>query len=188
MSCALVYMAAGNSRRFGSNKLLYLLDGKPLYRHLLERLCAISCENVSYTLFFVTRYEQLLAETAGLPLTPVFAPQARLGASHTVRAALFAAAGFDCFAFFAADQPYLAADTVRDFLSAAENSGKGLACVRSAGIPGNPAWFSNKYRDELLALTGDTGGRAVLRAHPDDLFLFDVPDARELMDIDVPPV
>ena len=32
----IIYMAAGNSRRFGSNKLFYELDGKPMYRHLLD--------------------------------------------------------------------------------------------------------------------------------------------------------
>ena len=37
----IIYMAAGNSRRFGSNKLFYELDGKPMYRHLLERLIKI---------------------------------------------------------------------------------------------------------------------------------------------------
>ena len=37
----IIYMAAGNSRRFGSNKLFYELDGKSMYRHLLERLMEI---------------------------------------------------------------------------------------------------------------------------------------------------
>ena len=37
----IIYMAAGNSRRFGSNKLFYELDGKPMYRHLLECLIKI---------------------------------------------------------------------------------------------------------------------------------------------------
>ena len=37
----IIYMAAGNSRRFGSNKLFYELDGKPMYRHLFERLIEI---------------------------------------------------------------------------------------------------------------------------------------------------
>ena len=37
----IIYMAAGNSRRFGSNKLFYELDGKLMYRHLLERLIEI---------------------------------------------------------------------------------------------------------------------------------------------------
>lgn len=37
----IIYMAAGNSRRFGSNKLFYELDGKPMYRHLLDCLVEI---------------------------------------------------------------------------------------------------------------------------------------------------
>ena len=37
----IIYMAAGNSRRFGSNKLFYGLDGKPMYRHLLDHLIEI---------------------------------------------------------------------------------------------------------------------------------------------------
>ena len=37
----IIYMAAGNSRRFGSNKLFYELDGKPMYRHLLDHLMEI---------------------------------------------------------------------------------------------------------------------------------------------------
>lgn len=37
----IIYMAAGNSRRFGSNKLFYELDGKPMYRHLLGHLVEI---------------------------------------------------------------------------------------------------------------------------------------------------
>ena len=40
----IIYMAAGNSRRFGSNKLFYELDGKPMYRHLLERNSAGAAE------------------------------------------------------------------------------------------------------------------------------------------------
>ena len=31
-----VYLAAGNSKRFGSNKLLYTIDKKPMFLHGLE--------------------------------------------------------------------------------------------------------------------------------------------------------
>ena len=37
----IIYMGAGNSRRFASNKLFYELDGKPMYRHLLDHLIEI---------------------------------------------------------------------------------------------------------------------------------------------------
>lgn len=49
---------------------------------------------------------------------------------------------------------------------------------------GNPVVFHEKYVDELLALEGDTGGREVLKRHPQDLFLCQVPDAQELKDYD----
>ena len=38
MRIALIMLAAGNSRRFGGNKLLYEIDGNPMYRYILERL------------------------------------------------------------------------------------------------------------------------------------------------------
>ena len=42
MKIALIMLAAGNSRRFGSNKLLYEIDGKPMYRHMLEKLMVVA--------------------------------------------------------------------------------------------------------------------------------------------------
>lgn len=42
MKIALIMLAAGNSRRFGSNKLLYEIDGKPMYRHILEKLMVVT--------------------------------------------------------------------------------------------------------------------------------------------------
>ena len=33
-----ILLAAGNSRRFDGNKLLYPYRGKPMYRHILERI------------------------------------------------------------------------------------------------------------------------------------------------------
>ena len=38
MKIDLILMAAGNSRRFGSNKLLYEWRGKKLYRYMLDAL------------------------------------------------------------------------------------------------------------------------------------------------------
>lgn len=37
----MIYMAAGNSRRFQGNKLLYTISGKALYRYGLETLIEV---------------------------------------------------------------------------------------------------------------------------------------------------
>ena len=56
-----ILLAAGYSSRFGSNKLLHIVDGTPMYRHALEtaeqfrqRYC---CEPVR--LIFVTAYDDI---------------------------------------------------------------------------------------------------------------------------------
>lgn len=80
----IIYMAAGNSRRFGSNKLFYELDGKPMYRHLLERLIEIKdrynklkkagkktknaeSNNPVIDITVVTRYREILDYCSSIP-------------------------------------------------------------------------------------------------------------------------
>ena len=38
----IIYMAAGNSRRFGKNKLFHMVGQNPMYLHLLDRLAAVA--------------------------------------------------------------------------------------------------------------------------------------------------
>ena len=61
MKLGLIMLAAGNSRRFGSNKLLYGIDGMPMYRHILLELkkvkAALEEQGHRCVIKFVTQYE-----------------------------------------------------------------------------------------------------------------------------------
>ena len=46
--------------------------------------------------------------------------------------------------------------------------------------------FPKALYPELMALSGDTGGSAVIRAHRDLLTLTEVGDPAELVDVDTP--
>ena len=62
MKIKLIYLAAGNSRRFGKNgenKLLYLLNGKPMFRHLFDCLAEICIRHPEWELFLVTQYPEI---------------------------------------------------------------------------------------------------------------------------------
>lgn len=123
-----IYMAAGNSRRFGSNKLLYQWKGKPLYRYGLELLLELAAERDNVRLIVITQYEEILKEVRARiknrPEASVFLnPQSGLGASYTVRRGVQEArrAGrFDYLIFVAADQPWLKKETLEKFLRAGE--------------------------------------------------------------------
>ena len=90
MRVTILYLAAGNSRRFGENKLLYPLDGKAVYRHLLDRLAQIARRHENWELLVVTQYERILEELAPLVkagrLQTVFSPDSEKGISYTIRA------------------------------------------------------------------------------------------------------
>ena len=84
----ILFLASGNSRRFGENKLLHVLDGKPLYRHGLDMLAALVRERDDCTLTAVSRYAAVRAGAQALGVRAVDSPESEQGLSYTIRAGL----------------------------------------------------------------------------------------------------
>lgn len=195
----IIYMAAGNSRRFGSNKLLYELDGKPMYRHLLERLIEIKdrynklkSDSPVIDITVVTRYREILDYCSSIPdCHAVLSPDSEKGISYTIKAGIMAVqeqkkTGMqDYYMFAVADQPYLKSQSVIKLIDRVlENTGgKQLAfSLRCGAAVGNPCVFHSSLIPQLLSLEGDKGGRSVAKKY--DCVYVDIADERELMDID----
>nr|WP_307999514.1 NTP transferase domain-containing protein [uncultured Merdimonas sp.] len=198
---ALIYLAAGNSRRFGRNKLLYEVDGRPMYLHLLERLMEIADADKRYELLVVTQYQEI-RETVdnfrkeGRRVFCVWSPESRKGVSFSIRAALShigksdrmwtgetsAPVDIRSCAFFVADQPWLTKTTVEGFL--AQMADAEIGCVRCGCQEGNPVWFSKAYFSELMELKGDEGGKKVFSRHQNEAVYYEVKSGKELEDID----
>ena len=185
MKTDLILMAAGNSRRFGSNKLLYEWRGKKLYRYMLDALLEAAKGLPEARVRVVTQYEEILKtveelakkEPAGF-LTGIYSPESVKGLSYTIRKALeFEATDPpENFAFFTADTPELLSSDIREFLEAFLASDHFVACVRSGETYGNPAVFSWKYAPLFQVLTGDQGGKKVLNQLLDDCFFYELPE------------
>lgn len=195
----IIYMAAGNSRRFGSNKLFYELDGKPMYRHLLERLIEIKdrynklkSDSPVIDITVVTRYREILDYCACIPdCHAVLSPDSEKGISYTIKAGIMAVqeqkkTGMqDYYMFAVADQPYLKSQSVIKLIDKVlENKGNkrlvfSLCCGDAVG---NPCVFHSSLISQLLSLEGDKGGRSVAKKH--DCVYVDIADELELMDID----
>ncbi len=206
----IIYMAAGNSRRFGSNKLFYELDGKPMYRHLLERLIEIKdrynklkSDSPVIDITVVTRYREILDYCACIPdCHAVLSPDSEKGISYTIKAGIMAvqeqkkpeknsgslhntAETEDYYMFAVADQPYLKSQSVIKLIDKVlENKGnKRLVFSLHCGdAVGNPCVFHSSLIPQLLSLEGDKGGRSVAKKY--DCVYVDIADERELMDID----
>ncbi len=179
----LVLLAAGRGVRFGENKLLYPVDGVPMYRRAAD--LAMRLEPMVRKKIVVTGYEEIGRELEADGFEAVMNHRPELGISHSVRLAAEAAEGTEGgICFLVCDQPWLTADTVRGFLEGWDRSGKGMGCLAFGNQPGNPAVFGEKYREELKKLTGDKGGRQIMNRFPADVFFYEAPEKRELQDVD----
>lgn len=180
----LVLLAAGDSRRFGGNKLLENFGGKSMYRYLTDEIAAFP-EEFFYRKIVVSQYPEILADLASRGYEAIENRESYLGISHSIHLALEAMDGQETAVCFAVcDQPFLKGKTVERLLAEWKESGKGMGCLCHQGEDGNPAVFACRYERELLALTGDVGGKRVMRRFPEDVYRCDVTDGRELADID----
>ena len=184
----LVYLAAGSARRFGSNKLLCPVDGKPLFQHGLDTLVRAARQREDCTLTVVSRYPQILAAARAAGGAAVDCPDSVLGLSYTIRAALDSLEPLvqeDILVFAVADQPWLTASSVVQLLEAARSGAPGGTLCWKDRV-GSPTFFSAALVPQLRALTGDQGGRRVLKALGDACVQVPAGGARELEDVDFP--
>ena len=198
MKIAMIMLAAGNSRRFGANKLLYEVDGIPMYRHVLGQLIQVKRQleeglNRTYTgnlpdikcrSAVVTQYDSIAETAVEQGIQVLYNPHPEKGISSSLKIGLNANLDADAVLFTVSDQPWLTCDTICKLIQTFLDSGKEIACISCQGKMGNPCIFSKKYYEELLSLEGDKGGKRVIMKHLEDTCIYEVNDARELEDID----
>lgn len=203
-----IVMAAGSSRRFGSNKLLYPIQGRPVYSYVLEQV-ELAVEKLSVSpavmdsckggicqkvpvgafcrVFVVSRFGEILREAEIKGWKAVNSPESEFGISRTIKNGI-AAAGrqSDYYMFLTSDQPCLQASSIVRLVQETQAAGKGIGSMCWQEQPGNPVIFHRRYLPELLSLEGDTGGRKVAKKHPEDCFFCHAGQKEELADADRP--
>ncbi len=178
---AIIYMASGFGRRFGSNKLLHDYKGKPLYRHGLDRL--IACKAPSLLVYVISHYPEIEAYCKEKGICYVDNPDAAQGITASIHYGIRAAGQVDGYIFLTADQPNLKEETLLAFAHMALESEKSMGSICCEGQPGSPTFFTFAKREELLSLKGDRGGRSLMKASPQDVFWYEI-SKEEWKDID----
>lgn len=208
MKYSLIYLAAGNSRRFGKNKLLVEWNGRPLYEYGLNTLKEAVKDRTDSEILLVSQYPNILQ--AHPEVVCVYSPKSTEGLSWSIRAGIECVLGREqkreqqqeCrrlpdwqegdhwLLFLTADQPLVEKETIQNLLLQADNaerltSGKTrIIRARYAGKEGSPVLFHASLIPELQQLSGDEGGRSVIRAHREEMVFVDVADERQMTDVD----
>lgn len=186
----LILLAAGSSRRFGSDKRHHVLsDGTPLLLASLRRYASAFDE-----ILVVLRPEdgdladRIAAEPGTGRVRVVVCPDARLGMGHSLACGARAAVGWDWLFVGLADMAWVRDDTLITLREAlARASAPAIVQPVHAGSPGHPVGFTADFLQRLGRLTGDRGARPLLREAADALQPIAVDDPGVLEDLDTPP-
>lgn len=179
-----VVLGAGTSSRFGDdNKLFAPVAGTPMLVRVVRTALRSSIDDGVVVLGHeAERVAETLAE---FPFATVTNEEYAAGQSTSVRRGIeFAAsADWDAAVVLLGDMPFLGPDTV-DRLVQAYRAGTGpIIAPQHDCQRGNPVIFDRSLFDRLLDVTGDRGGRELVRDHPETVLL-DTEDPGVRRDVD----
>lgn len=188
MKINLIILASGNSKRFGGNKLLYKINGKEMFKYTVDL-----AENLKKTLpeiieniIMVSKYQEIKKYILSKNMIYVENPHSELGISTSIILGCKKSEKYksDFMMFMVCDQPYTKGSTIEDFIKNFMNSSKGIGVVTFEKEMGNPCIFSTKYIEKFKNLTGDVGGKKIIKENLDDIYYYEVLEKKELEDID----
>lgn len=178
---ACIILASGSSKRFGSNKLLALLQGRPLLSYILEASACLPCRLVT------TRSQEVaeLCRQQAVPCLLHHRPQLSDSIALGTQGALDSyGPGLQGLLFCPGDQPFLRpASLLRlcyDFLAAPGY----IYRLAYGGQAGSPVLFPAALAPQLLHLPPGWGGAYLLKKQPELLRTTAAQAAKELVDID----
>jgi molybdenum cofactor cytidylyltransferase len=174
-------LAAGGGRRFGSQKLLALMDGEPIVR---RAALVLGSATDMMTAVVGSEARRVSEALAGVSARIVVNDDWAAGLASSLRAG---AASLDpsvaAVVVALGDQPTIDRSVVDRVIAEWRARGRPIVAARYRGEQGHPVLFARAVFGELAELSGDRGAKAVVGRDPGRLAYVEV-DAPMPRDID----
>ena len=183
MICGII-LAAGEGKRMGKVKLTLPLGDKQLIEWVLQAVKLAPLDKY----FLVVRPEDKeiikIGESWGAEI--VLNPEYRSGMSSSIRKALdqISSEVVEGIFILLGDQPLINPSIIYKMLKAFTPGKREIVVPFYKDKQGNPVLFDNYWKEELMKLSGDVGGRVLIKAHPERIKRVKIPDESILLDID----
>ena len=178
-----IVLAAGESRRMGSPKMILPYEGMTIIEKVLENVLASDVEKVVTVLG--SHKEEVLKVIEKYPVLHCYNSNYKNGMLTSVKCGFdFLPGDFRAAMVFLGDQPMVEASVINKMINLYNESGKGILVPVFENKRGHPLLADKKYRDEIKNLDDPEGLKGLLRRHPDDLLEVDSENPSVIMDID----
>jgi molybdenum cofactor cytidylyltransferase len=176
-----ILLCGGQASRFGSDKLLS--GGAPIVADAGRRL-KDALGNVLAVIPLGKRELRAVLEREGCDVLET--DRTTRGMSGSIAAGIEATESADGWVVALGDMPRVRVETIRAVGRALDDGATIALPVDASGRRGHPVGFAARLREELLALQGDVGARALLARHADAIRAIETDDNGIFVDIDTP--
>lgn len=178
-----ILLAAGQSQRFGSPKLLHpLADGTPLGLVAAQKLLKI----FEQVVVVINPNSPKLAKLyQALGAQVVINPHDEQGLGLSLATCVAYSSLAEGWLIALADMPFIQPETYRS-VATALIQGARIAAPTYHNKRGHPVGFANCFKQELLELNQDVGANHLLKKYAAQIHLIPIQDAGILQDIDTP--
>lgn len=175
-----IIMASGSSKRMNRNKLLINLFGKPLIEWTIE--LTKKCDFEEIIIVYKDKEVKEIAEK--LNIKTIYNKRFEYGQSESIKLALSSLKNkYNGYIFFTGDQPFMKEETIEKIMETfSENGGIVLPKVNDKNK--SPVIFSSIFKNELMEIDGDVGGRIVIKNNIDKVTPVYFNDSLQFFDID----
>lgn len=156
-----IIMASGFSNRMGKNKLLMEVEGEKV----LERVIKACKSSLLDEIILVYRLDEIKEIALKYGIKTVYNPDANKGQSASVIHGVKNSKEGNAFMFLVADQPYLAPEVINKLIQEYEKDRRMIVIPYYCNKFGMPIIFPYIYKDDLLGVKGDKGGREIINGN-----------------------
>ncbi len=178
-----ILLAAGESKRMGKLKQLMPFGQSTIVGQAIDNLLRSAVDEVIVVVGY--RAEEVMRAIGARSVKLVVNPDYKQGMSTSIIAGLNQVdrrAQAVMLAF--SDQPFIDSRTINRLTKEFCDRDKGIAIPTYQGRRGHPIIFDIKYKEKLLALMGDIGGRQIVNDYPGDILEVAVNSEGIIIDID----
>jgi molybdenum cofactor cytidylyltransferase len=178
-----IILAAGESRRMKTQKLLLPFRGKTIIEQVIENIRHSEVNRIMIVLG--SGREDIMKAIGHLPVLTCFNENYKMGMLSSIKCG-FSTLPPSCKAalIFPGDQPMIPGDVINAVIHAYHDLQKGIVLPVYKGKRGHPVLIDMKYIHEIEKLSEDEGLRSLSYKFSDDVLEVEVNDDGILRDID----
>ena len=176
-----ILLASGASRRIKSTKQLLIFQREYLINIVINKILKSEIDE----LFVILGYQHdEIANVIDTRPKIVDNPGWKIGKSSSIKTGVNSAQRTsDGVIFFMVDQPFINKEIINTLINEFKGSIDNIIVPRVNGHLCNPVLFGKKYYKELIGLSGEQGGKKIIKKAKDVRWV-DWEDERLLLDID----